>query len=107
MITVLLLHLIIAALAPSAARRLGPRVFWLCAVAPAAALVWVLISAAAVLDRGQGPPLPQPREDLVRDRRRDVDRRDDDYRRDREHAPSQYRPKKKKGFLSDIFEFGD
>ena len=39
--------------------------------------------------------------------RRDVDRREDDYRRDREYAPSQHRPKKKKGFLSDIFEFGD
>ena len=53
-----------------------------------------------LIDRGDG-------DDDDRDRRRDVDRRDDDYRRDRESAPAQYRPKKKKGFLSDIFEFGD
>jgi multicomponent Na+:H+ antiporter subunit A len=50
-IAIVLLHLIIAALAPAAARRLGPRIFWLCAVAPAAALVWVVTSAGPVLDR--------------------------------------------------------
>ena len=27
--------------------------------------------------------------------------------RDRDDAPSQYRPKRKKGFLSEVFEFGD
>ncbi len=45
------------------------------------------------------------------DRRRDFDRRDDDRwqdrDRDRDYAPSQYRPKRKKGFLSEVFEFGD
>ena len=61
------------------------------------------------LDRGELDKLIDRSDDDGddRDRRREVDRRDDDYRRDREHAPSQYRPKKKKGFLSDIFEFGD
>ena len=61
------------------------------------------------LDRGELDKLidRSDDDDDDRDRRRDVDRRDDDYRRDREYAPSQYRPKKKKGFLSDIFEFGD
>ncbi len=45
------------------------------------------------------------------DRRREFDRRDDDrwqdHDRDRDYAPSQYRPKRKKGFLSEMFEFGD
>jgi Zn-finger nucleic acid-binding protein len=61
------------------------------------------------LDRGELDKLidRSDDDDDDRDRRRDVDRRDDDYRRDREYAPSQHRPKKKKGFLSDIFEFGD
>jgi Zn-finger nucleic acid-binding protein len=60
------------------------------------------------LDRGELDKLIDRSDDDDDDRdRRDVDRRDDDYRRDREYAPSQYRPKKKKGFLSDIFEFGD
>jgi len=63
------------------------------------------------LDRGELDKLidrsDDDDDDRDRDRRRDVDRRDDDYRRDREYAPSQYRPRKKKGFLSDIFEFGD
>ena len=60
------------------------------------------------LDRGELDKLiDRSDDDDDRDRRRDVDRRDDDHRRDREYAPSQYRPKKKKGFLSDIFEFGD
>ena len=62
------------------------------------------------LDRGELDKLIErgDDDDDDRDRRRDVDRRDDDYRRDREYAPSEYRPrKKKKGFLSDIFEFGD
>ena len=60
------------------------------------------------LDRGELDKLiDRNDDDDDRDRRRDVDRRGDDDRRDRESAPSQYRPKKKKGFLSDIFEFGD
>jgi Zn-finger nucleic acid-binding protein len=60
------------------------------------------------LDRGELDKLIDRSDDDDDDRdRRDVYRRDDDYRRDREYAPSQYRPKKKKGFLSDIFEFGD
>ena len=60
------------------------------------------------LDRGELDKLiDRSDDDDDRDRRRDVDRRDDDDRRDREYAPSRYRPKKKKGFLSDIFEFGD
>jgi Zn-finger nucleic acid-binding protein len=63
------------------------------------------------LDRGELDKLIErgddDDDDRDRDRRRESDRRDDDYRRDREYAPSQYRPKKKKGFLSDIFEFGD
>jgi Zn-finger nucleic acid-binding protein len=63
------------------------------------------------LDRGELDKLinrSDDDDDDDRDRRRESDyRRDDDYRRDREYAPSQYRPKKKKGFLSDIFEFGD
>ena len=45
------------------------------------------------------------------DRRRDYDRRDDDRGRerdrDRDYAPPQHRPKRKKGFLSEVFEFGD
>jgi uncharacterized protein len=43
------------------------------------------------------------------DRRRGSDWRDDDRRRDRDrdHTSQQYRPKKRKGFLSEMFEFGD
>jgi Zn-finger nucleic acid-binding protein len=67
------------------------------------------------LDRGELDKLIERGDDDDDDRdrrrdvdRRDVDRRDDDYRRDREYAPSEYRPKKKKkGFLSEIFEMGD
>ena len=65
------------------------------------------------LDRGELDKLiDRSDDDDDRDRRRDPDRRDPDRRDidrrdDREHSPSQYRPKKKKGFLSDIFEFGD
>ena len=62
------------------------------------------------LDRGELDKLidRSDDDDDDRPRRPDVDRRDDDYRRDRDHAPSEYRPRrKKKGFLSDIFEMGD
>ena len=62
------------------------------------------------LDRGELDKLiarsDDDDDDDDRSRRRDFDRRDDD-RRDREYAPSQHRPRKKKGFLGDIFEFGD
>ena len=41
-------------------------------------------------------------------RRSSTTRRDDDRPRDRDDGRSDYRPrKKKKGFLSDMFEFGD
>ena len=54
------------------------------------------------LDRGELDKLiDRSDDDDDRDRRREPDRRD------REYAPSQYPPRKKKGFLSDIFEFGD
>ena len=69
------------------------------------------------LDRGELDKLIErgDHDDDDDDRRRDFDRRDDDrWRerdrdrdRDREYAPSQYRPKRKKGFLSEVFEFGD
>jgi Zn-finger nucleic acid-binding protein len=76
------------------------------------------------LDRGELDKLIErgDRDDDDDDRRRDFDRRDDDRRRefdrrdddrwqdrdrDRDYAPSQYRPKRKKGFLSEMFEFGD
>lgn len=60
------------------------------------------------LDRGELDKLiDRSDDDDDRDRRREPDRRDIDRRDDRERSPSQYRPKKKKGFLSDIFEFGD
>ncbi|HVL05766.1 MAG TPA: hydrogen gas-evolving membrane-bound hydrogenase subunit E [Acidimicrobiales bacterium] len=50
MLFVLGLHAALAAVAPAAGRRLGRRVFWLCAVAPAVTLVWVLRRASGVLD---------------------------------------------------------
>ena len=66
------------------------------------------------LDRGELDKLIErgDHDDDDDDRRRGVDRRDDDrFRerdRDRDFAPSEYRPrKKKKGFLSEMFEFGD
>ena len=63
------------------------------------------------LDRGELDKLidrSDDDDDDDRDRRRDFDRRDDDHRRDREYPSTDYRPrKKKKGFLSEVFEFGD
>jgi Zn-finger nucleic acid-binding protein len=65
------------------------------------------------LDRGELDKLIErsDHDDDDDDRRRDFSRRDDDRRpdreRDRDHAPGQYRPKKRKGFLSEMFEFGD
>jgi len=42
------------------------------------------------------------------DRRRSSSWRDDDRPRERDYGPSDYRPKKKKkSFLSDMFEMGD
>ena len=66
------------------------------------------------LDRGELDKLIEraDHDDDDDDRRRIVDRRDDDrFRerdRDRDFAASEYRPRKKrKGFLSEMFEFGD
>jgi uncharacterized protein len=70
------------------------------------------------LDRGELDKLIERNDrddDDDDDRPRVVDRRPDDDRwrerdrdRDRDYAPSEYRPKrKKKGFLSEMFEFGD
>ena len=64
------------------------------------------------LDRGELDKLIErgdnDDDDDDRDRRRDSGRWEDDRPRDREYAPSEYRPrKKKKGFLSEVFEFGD
>ena len=50
MIVLLVLHFVVAALAPWAGRRMGPRVFFLCAVAPAVTLVWLVLRSARVLD---------------------------------------------------------
>ena len=56
------------------------------------------------LDRGE-------LDKLIERNDRDDDDDDDRWRerdRDRDYAPSEYRPKrKKKGFLSEMFEFGD
>ena len=61
------------------------------------------------LDRGELDKLiERGDDDDDRDRRRDDGRRrDDDHRRDREHSPSGYKPRRKKGFLSEMFELGD
>ena len=50
MLALLVLHLALALVAPAAARRLGPRVFLLVAVAPAVTTAWAATQAAAVLD---------------------------------------------------------
>jgi multicomponent Na+:H+ antiporter subunit A len=44
----LLLHAAMAGLAPLAYRRIGRRVFWLCAAAPAAAISWAASRAATI-----------------------------------------------------------
>jgi Zn-finger nucleic acid-binding protein len=74
------------------------------------------------LDRGELDKLIErgDHDDDDDDRRRQFDRRDDDRRpefdrrdddrwrdRDRDDAPSSYQRKRKKGFLSEMFEFGD
>ena len=61
------------------------------------------------LDRGELDKLIERSDhDDDDDRRRERDRyREGDDRRVRDDAPSQYRPKRKKGFLSEMFEFGD
>jgi multicomponent Na+:H+ antiporter subunit A len=48
----LLAHAVLAAAAPVAARRLGPRVFLLCAAAPLATAVWAGARASFVIDGG-------------------------------------------------------
>jgi uncharacterized protein len=54
------------------------------------------------LDRGELDKL------IERGSHDDDDDHDDDRRRDRDQGSSDYRPrKKKKSFLSDMFEFGD
>ncbi len=50
MTALLALHVVVALSAPVAARRLGPRVFLLCALAPAATFVWATARGAGVLD---------------------------------------------------------
>ena len=50
MLALLALHLVLALAAPAAARRLGPRVFLLVAVAPAVTTAWAATRAAQVLD---------------------------------------------------------
>ena len=50
MLALLALHLVLAIAVPFAAPRLGPRVFLLAAVAPAATTVWAATQAGGVLD---------------------------------------------------------
>ncbi len=50
MLALLVLHLLLAVAVPFAAPRLGPRVFLLAAVAPAATTAWAATQAAGVLD---------------------------------------------------------
>lgn len=50
MLTLLVLHLVLALVAPAAGARAGRRVFLLMALAPAATAVWAATQAAAVLD---------------------------------------------------------
>ena len=50
MLALLALHLALALVAPLAGPRLGRRVFFLVALAPAATAVWAALNAAAVLD---------------------------------------------------------
>ena len=52
MIVLLGLHAAAAVIAPTVGRRLGRRVFWLCAVAPGATLAWTLAHATRVFDVG-------------------------------------------------------
>ncbi len=49
MLILLGLHAVVALVAPAAVRPLGRRVFWLCAVAPAATLIWTGAHAGQVL----------------------------------------------------------
>lgn len=48
--TLIALHFVTALVAPVAAKRLGPRVFLLCAVAPAVTLVAVMTQATGIVD---------------------------------------------------------
>jgi len=57
-IVLLGLHAAVAVIAPTVGRRLGQRVFWLCAIAPGATLVWTVARATGVLD---GRPVVESR----------------------------------------------
>lgn len=50
MFALLVIHALLAAAAPAVARRVGTKVFWFCAVAPAATFVWAASRAADVVD---------------------------------------------------------
>lgn len=52
MIALLLVHFALAGVAPFAARRIGQRVFLLCALAPVATVAWVASHAETILDGG-------------------------------------------------------
>ena len=58
MILLLGLHAVLAVVAPTVGRRLGRRVFWLCALAPAATFAWTLTRGVSVLD---GSPVTESR----------------------------------------------
>ena len=58
MILLLALHAALAVIAPTVGRRLGRRVFWLCAIAPAATFAWTVTRAGSVLD---GRPVTESR----------------------------------------------
>ncbi|MDY7100072.1 MAG: hydrogen gas-evolving membrane-bound hydrogenase subunit E [Actinomycetota bacterium] len=52
MLLLLLVHVVVAAAASPLHRRLGTRVFWFCALAPGAAVVWLVMNAGELLDDG-------------------------------------------------------
>lgn len=52
MIALLLAHVGVAAVAPALYRRIGPRTFLVCALAPLAAVVWGITKASTVFDGG-------------------------------------------------------
>lgn len=56
MIAVLMVHVAVAAAVGALARSMGPRVFWVGAIAPASTLVWVGLHGGDVLD---GEPVTQ------------------------------------------------
>ncbi|MFO7592309.1 MAG: hydrogen gas-evolving membrane-bound hydrogenase subunit E [Acidimicrobiia bacterium] len=50
MLALIALHALVAVVAPVVFRRIGRRVFWFCAIAPAATLAWAATKASAVVD---------------------------------------------------------